>query len=65
MYLFSKVNLEEDIKIEKKSQWIDLTIEEHILKVISNRGKVKKSYKLVAKERGISKSEVYKYSLDL
>lgn len=50
---------------EKKLQWEELTVEEHILKFI-NEGKDKKeAVKLVAKERGLHKSEVYKYSLDL
>lgn len=55
----------EEIIEEKKLQWEELTIEEHILKFI-NEGKDKKeAVKLVAKERGLHKSEVYKYSLDL
>ncbi len=55
----------EEIIEEKKLQWEELTIEEHILKYI-NEGKDKKeAVKLVAKERGLHKSEVYKYSLDL
>lgn len=50
---------------EKKLQWEELTVEEHILKFI-NEGKDKKeAVKLVAKERGLHKSEVYKHSLDL
>ena len=42
-----------------------LTIEEHILKYMNSGESKKNAMKLVAKDRGISKSEVYKYSLDL
>lgn len=55
----------EEIEIEKKSEWEDLTIEEHILKYMNSGESKKNAMKLVAKDRGISKSEVYKYSLDL
>ena len=55
----------EEIIEEKKMQWEELTVEEHIKKFI-NEGKDKKeAIKLVAKERGLHKSEVYKYSLEL
>lgn len=56
---------DEDIKIEKESQWIDLSIEEHLEKVISKGINKKEAIKLVAKERGLAKKDVYKYSTNL
>lgn len=56
---------DEDIKIEKESQWIDLSIEEHLEKVISEGINKKEAIKLVAKERGLAKKDVYKYSTNL
>ncbi|MBS5939211.1 16S rRNA (cytidine(1402)-2'-O)-methyltransferase [Clostridium sartagoforme] len=56
---------DEDIKAEKESQWIDLSIEEHLEKVISEGINKKEAIKLVAKERGLAKKDVYKYSTNL
>lgn len=50
---------------EKKSLWEDLTVEEHIRKFIREGKDKKEAIKLVAKERGLHKSEIYKYSLDI
>ncbi|MDU4892307.1 MAG: 16S rRNA (cytidine(1402)-2'-O)-methyltransferase [Clostridium sp.] len=55
----------EEIIEEKKLQWEELTVEEHIMKFISEGKNKKEAVKLVAKERGLHKSEIYKYSLDL
>lgn len=56
---------EEEIKREEEKEWENLTIEEHIKKYI-NEGLAKKdAIKKTAKDRGMSKSEVYKYSLEL
>lgn len=56
---------EESIKAEKEAVWIDLTIEEHILKTIETGIDKKQAIKIVAKERNLPKSEVYKYSTKL
>ena len=56
---------DEEIKTEKESQWIDLSIEEHLEKVISEGINKKEAIKLVAKERGLAKKDVYKYSTNL
>lgn len=56
---------EETIKAEKEALWIDLTIEEHILKNIEAGMDKKQAIKIVAKERNLPKSEVYKYSTEL
>lgn len=55
----------EDIKAEKEALWSDLTIREHLLKVIEEGIDKKEAIKLVAKERGIAKKEVYKHSMDI
>ena len=56
---------DESIKAEKEEQWNSLTIEEHLIKTIESGIDKKEAIKLVAKERGIAKKEVYKYSTNL
>lgn len=55
----------EDIKEEKKEAWINLSIEEHILKYIDDGINKKEAIKLVAKDRELPKSEVYKFSTNI
>ena len=55
----------EDIKEEKKQEWINLSIEEHILKYIKDGINKKEAIKLVAKDRELPKSEVYKFSTNI
>ncbi|MGG7215124.1 16S rRNA (cytidine(1402)-2'-O)-methyltransferase [Clostridium nigeriense] len=55
----------EDIKAEKEALWSDLTIREHLVKVIEEGIDKKEAIKFVAKERGIAKKEVYKHSMDI
>ena len=55
----------EDIKEEKIEAWINLSIEEHILKYINDGINKKEAIKLVAKERELPKSEVYKFSTNI
>ena len=56
---------EESIKAEKEAQWNSLSIEEHLIKVIESGIDKKEAIKIVAKERGLAKKEVYKYSTNL
>lgn len=57
---------EDEIKAEKENKWINLSIKEHIIKLIEEDGIDKKeAIKIVAKEREIPKKEVYKESLDI
>ncbi|MCY6960219.1 16S rRNA (cytidine(1402)-2'-O)-methyltransferase [Clostridium brassicae] len=56
---------EEEIKNEEKSQWEALTIEEHIKKYINEGFSKKEAIKKTAKDRSLSKSEVYKHSIDI
>jgi 16S rRNA (cytidine1402-2'-O)-methyltransferase len=55
----------EEIKEEQRDTWINLSIEEHILKYINKGINKKEAIKLVAKEREIPKSEVYKFSTEI
>ena len=56
---------DEEIKAEKEALWSELTIEEHLIKVIEMGIDKKEAIKMVSKERGIPKKEVYKYSTEL
>lgn len=56
---------QEDIELEEKAKWEDLTIEEHIRKYIEEGLSKKEAVKKVAKDRNVSKSEIYKKSFDL
>ena len=56
---------DEEIKAEKEALWSDLTIEQHLIKVIEMGIDKKEAIKIVSKERGIPKKEVYKYSTEL
>jgi len=55
----------EEIKEEQRETWVDLSIEEHILKYINDGINKKEAIKLVAKERELPKSEVYKFSTNI
>lgn len=55
----------EEIEQEKKEKWDGLSIEEHIIKYINDGNSKKEAIKLVAKERKIPKSEVYKHSINV
>ena len=55
----------EEIEEEKKKEWGNITIEEHIIKIIDDGITKKEAIKIVAKERGLAKSDVYKHSLNI
>lgn len=57
----SKLELEN----EKKSAWQDMSIEQHIEKYIKEGLSKKEAIKKVAKDRNMSKSEIYKFSIQL
>lgn len=50
------------IDLEKQEEFEKISIEDHIKKYIDNGMEKKEAIKLVAKERGLAKSEVYKHS---
>lgn len=56
---------EEDLELERKAQWENMTIEEHIIKYINQGFDKKSAIKMVAKERNMPKSEIYKYSHEI
>lgn len=56
---------EDEIKAEKENKWINLSIKEHLIKLIEEGIDKKEAIKIVAKEREIPKKEVYKESLDI
>ncbi|GKX68062.1 16S rRNA (cytidine(1402)-2'-O)-methyltransferase [Inconstantimicrobium mannanitabidum] len=56
---------EEEIEQENKAMWENFTIEQHIKNYIKEGLSKKEAIKKVAKDRGIQKSEVYKYSLEI
>ena len=55
----------EEIDKEERSKWDTLTIEEHIEKYMNEGINKKGAMKKVAKDRGMSKSEIYKHSLNI
>jgi len=54
-----------DILEEKKAKWESVSIMEHIISYMELGKSKKEAIKLVSKERGIPKSEVYKFSIDI
>lgn len=56
---------EEEILKEINSMWEGITIEDHIRMYIEKGDSKKEAIKKVAKDRNLSKSEVYKFSIDL
>lgn len=56
---------EQEIEKEEKESWQDITIEEHIKKYVNEGISKKEAVKKVAQDRKLSKSEVYKYSIDI
>ena len=56
---------QEHIDRENKEKWENLSIKDHILSVMESGISKKEAIKYVAKERGLSKNEVYKYAIDI
>lgn len=54
---------QEEIQEENKQKWESMTIEEHMEYYISQGNDKKSAMKLVAKDRGVSKRDVYQYLL--
>jgi len=55
----------EALKEEEEKQWKDLSIKDHIIMYMDKGVPKKEAVALVAKERGISKKEVYNISIDI
>ncbi len=56
---------EAEIESEKRAKWESLSIEDHIKKFIDEGFDKKAAVKMVAKERNMPKSDIYKFSLNL
>ena len=56
---------EEEIEKEKRAEFEELSIEEHIVKYINEGLSKKDAIKKVAKDRKLPKSEIYKYSTNI
>lgn len=56
---------QKEIEKEKEEKYKDISVEEHIIDYINKGQSKKEAIKLVAKERGLPKSEVYKESLNI
>ena len=50
---------QEEIKEEKRKQWEDMSIEEHMEYYVNQGNDKKAAMKLVAKDRGVSKRDIY------
>lgn len=56
---------QEEINREKEEKYENLSIEEHIIEVMNTGNSKKDAIKIVSKERGIPKSDVYKESINI
>lgn len=56
---------DEEIEMENRSSWENMSITEHIQKYINQGLSKKEAVKKVAKDRNMQKSEVYKHSIEL
>lgn len=55
----------EEIKEEKREIWVNLFIEEYILKYMNDGINKKEVIKFVVKERELFKNEVYKFLINI
>lgn len=55
----------EEFEKENKEKWQDISVEDHILSLIKSGISKKDAIKIVSKERGILKRDVYKCSLNI
>ena len=63
MLVIEGKSLQEQLE-EKQAQTRELSIEEHMERFVSQGIDRKEAMKLVAKERGVSKRDIYQYLLD-
>lgn len=55
---------EEEIEQEKRQQWEDMTVQEHVEYYVNRGNDKKEAMKLAAKDRGVSKRDIYNQLLD-
>ena len=56
---------ESELQAEKEAEFSQITVEEHLMNLINGGMDKKEAIKVVSKERGIPKKEVYKISIEL
>ena len=56
---------QEQIDKENKEKWIDIDVKQHLINLIEGGLTKKEAIKVVSKERGLSKNEVYKVAIDI
>ena len=56
---------ESELQAEKEAEFSQFTVEEHLMNLINGGMDKKEAIKVVSKERGIPKKEVYKISIEL
>lgn len=55
---------EEEIELEKRQQWEDMTVKEHVEYYVNQGNDKKTAMKLAAKDRGVSKRDIYNELLE-
>jgi 16S rRNA (cytidine1402-2'-O)-methyltransferase len=55
----------EEIRQEKRAEWENMSIREHIITYMDKGYSKKEAIKLVSSDRGMPKSEIYKYSTEI
>ena len=55
----------DEIKKEKQAVWEEMTIQEHMLVYLNQGMDKKEAMKMVAKDRGVSKRDIYNVTLDM
>lgn len=56
---------QEQIDEENKEKWADIDVKQHLINLIEGGLTKKEAIKVVSKERGLSKNEVYKVAIDI
>ncbi|MBU5488340.1 16S rRNA (cytidine(1402)-2'-O)-methyltransferase [Clostridium sp. MSJ-8] len=56
---------QEQVDEENKEKWADIDVKQHLINLIDEGMTKKEAIKVVSKERGLSKNEVYKIAIDI
>ena len=54
----------EELRREEQASWEEISIEEHVTRYLEEGNSQKESMKLVARDRGVSKRDIYQYLLE-
>ena len=55
----------EELKIQEQQRWQDMSIDEHLKMYMEDGVPKKEAAKMVARDRGMSKRDIYEYTIDL